>query len=474
MIFDARTGFLSIGLLNLIIAVALWGVLSRQRANQPLTGLAFWCGGGLFVGVSTILFALRGVVPELLSFTAANVLMFVALAMRTQSLRLELGEPESYPRLLLGMLAFTVVYECLRQFTVDNQLPFHFAVLMFGFMSLRVVGWAWRLGRRQGSLGAFWIAGAYALLAITYVWRLSSVALGLVETTILTREINAFFLIFAALISVIFTNIGYLGIALEQSIRDKLAAAAAQARAEENQRLSEQLTQLDRQRCLGTMSASLGHELNQPLTAILTNAQTALRSLPRTPSDAAAPTRDMLDRIVHNTQRASQIIERIRGFIRPRTTQCEPLAFDQLVPEVVKLIAAEARAQRVTLILEPNAPPLRVMGDPIQLSQILINVLRNAIEALATVERRDIRIGLSDAGGRAILRVQDTGPGLTPETRARVGEPFFTTKATGLGMGLSLSQTIAEQHGGTLTITNAADGGALVELSLPALPVDAG
>jgi signal transduction histidine kinase len=134
--------------------------------------------------------------------------------------------------------------------------------------------------------------------------------------------------------------------------------------------------------------------------------------------------------------------------------------------EVAELVAAEARARRVPLRLGLPSQPLRVIGDPLQLSQIVLNLLRNALEAAGDCHQ-GVAVRLRELRGQAVLEVEDCGPGLTPEAQRLAGQPFFTTKPEGLGLGLSISRTIAEQHGGELRLSNAPNGGALAELRLP-------
>ena len=118
----------------------------------------------------------------------------------------------------------------------------------------------------------------------------------------------------------------------------------------------------------------------------------------------------------------------------------------------------------------PTVPAhILVQGDPVQLSQVILNVVRNALDALADTPRREIHVSLHQLQDRAVLRIRDTGPGLRPDLLAQVGTPFFTTKSTGLGMGLSIAKSIVEQFAGTLAIRNADDGGTLVELNFPVL-----
>ena len=407
-------------------------------------------------------------------FAVAIAALSICLSylLKIHALRLEAGATLGWPWLVLTPLAYLGILLYLNA-AFPGATSFLFTILVLLILNAWLTGWAVHLWRRQAVRSAFWIALAHALWVVIYAFRALMVTLGYAQADILDPGWAALLLAIAAVVTAVVSNIGYLGIALERALRARIDAAAAQARAEESQRLSEQLASLDRQRCLGTMSASLGHEINQPLAAIMAHAQIIQHGVQSAAAAISTPVQDSLQRIVDHTQRAPQLIERIRGFLRPQAAHYEPVALDRLVPDVVKLITAEARAQRVTLRPAPDMPPLKVLGDPVQLSQILLNLLRNAIEAMAESPRREIQVTLHPQNGHARLRLRDTGPGLSEEVSRRVGEPFFTTKDSGLGMGLSISRTLAEQHGGTLTLTNAEDGGALAELILPVLPANA-
>ncbi|MBB1126770.1 ATP-binding protein [Thiospirillum jenense] len=308
----------------------------------------------------------------------------------------------------------------------------------------------------------------YTLITLIYLIRIFTAMTGYSEANILGKSFDAIAFPIASILSAVFGNIGYLGVALDRSLQITRIAAATEARQIENQRLSGQIAHLDRQRSLCLLSTSLGHELNQPLTAILTHAQTVRRRLQRGDADMNAVFAD-LDRIAHNTQRASDIIARIRGFIRPVATHQAPVDVHQLINEVADLVAAAARTQQVRLHLPVCTQLVYVSGDAVQLSQVVLNILQNAMDAVTHSTQRDIFIKLIENDTEISLRIQDTGIGLTPEVFNQVGQPFFTTKATGLGMGFAIAQTITEQHGGQLTLTNAMPQGALAELTLPRL-----
>jgi signal transduction histidine kinase len=460
MIFDARTGFLFVSALHLLIAVALWAVLARRRT----LALDLWCGGGAVFAVALLLLSLRPLLPAVLGYTLATLLVVVAALLKLHAIRLELGEPEPAGRSIVFLLAFLLLYEWLRA-DAGERLRFFVMMLVVMLLGARIAWSAWRLGRRPGCRSAYWIAVAHGAIVVVQAIRAGNVAVGRFPPELMSQGYDALMSALILLIAAIMANMAWLGLALERLVQAQIAAAAAQARAEATRALGERIAHLERQRSLGLLSASLGHELKQPLTAVLTNAQLVRRGLA-----GARLTPDQLlgfvDRIIDNTRRASGIFEQIRGYLRPGSAAAGRVDLGQVVREVSELVAAEASAQRVRLSLDLPAAPVAVRGDALQLSQIVLNLLRNAIEAAAG-HGRFVRLCVAQRGGRVLLTVEDGGLGLTPEALQQAGQPFFTTKAGGLGLGLSISRAIAEQHGGTLRLANAPAGGARAELDLP-------
>lgn len=465
--FDVRTAFLILGLLYLLLPTVAWIVLAGQRSLQ----INLWCGGGLLIGGAAILTSLNGQVPEWVYITLPALMLPVSHFARIQSLRLDLGIPWQTRWILLAITIMFLIFLGIHYGLQNRVLRVQFNFGAGAALLLYLATLARRIGREEQSRSAHWIAWVYGFVAATMLFRVYSVTFGAGNVSLLTEGLSSQLLALALLLSAVIGHFGYVGLALDRSMRREVETAAALARDEESRRLGEQIAQLDRQRSLGEMSTSLGHELNQPLTAILTNAQVARRGLQAGRFDTAQLT-EFIDKIIQNTQRASQIIDRIRGFIRPVATRREPVNLVNVIHEVIDLTADEMKSHKVKIIFPPetDAQPVWVTGDAIQLSQILLNIVRNAREALSQVTQREIRIAILNRDGRAILQVSDTGPGLVPEVLKQAGTPFFTTKPTGLGMGLSISRAIAEQHGGTLTINNADGGGTQVELELAVLP----
>ncbi|MBF0256361.1 MAG: hypothetical protein HQL47_07845 [Gammaproteobacteria bacterium] len=466
--FDRPTAFLIVGILYGLLPIITWLVLARQRSSA----VAFWCGGGLLLAAASILVGLQGMISDWVSVAIAFLLTMLSHFSRIQALRLDLGRPWQWRWMLLLTLLLWLIMAGIH-WGLQNPLGrAQFVSVVFAVCFIYIALLAREIGQAEQSASARWIAWVYGLVAFAFLIRLVELTLkGSPQVSLSQFGYSSTLLTLTLLLSAVVGHFGYVGLALDRSMRRELAAAAEQARREENQRLGEQIAQLDRQRSLGAMSASLGHELNQPLTAILANAQVAKRGLAKQHYEPAQLT-EFLNKIITNTQRASDIIERIRGFIRPVASMREPVDLAAVVAEVAALVADERQGQRVQLRLPPRDSGLQVSGDPIQLSQIILNILRNSLQVLPQVAQREIRVELQRSGERALVKIQDSGPGFAAEVLSQAGTPFFTTKADGLGMGLNISRTIAEQHGGSLSLANGPTGGALLILDLPALPAN--
>ena len=236
------------------------------------------------------------------------------------------------------------------------------------------------------------------------------------------------------------------------------------------QHTQKEVTHLARVAMLGELSGALAHELNQPLTAILSNAQAAQRFMSRQPIDLDE-VREILQDIVDEDRRAGEIIQRLRRLFDKKEVQRQPLAVGQLVAGVVRILRNDLINHGVTVVTQLAPQPLRVSADAVQLQQVLINLVMNACDALAHAGRSGgvVRVTSAVADGQVVLSVIDNGGGMDAATLARVFEPFFTTKQRGMGLGLSICRSIIDAHEGRLWAENNADGGASFHLALPLL-----
>jgi PAS domain S-box-containing protein len=242
-----------------------------------------------------------------------------------------------------------------------------------------------------------------------------------------------------------------------------------QAKREARERRKE-VTHLTRVASLGELSGALAHELNQPLTAILSNAQAAQRMLAQKVIDLPE-VREILQDIVVDDNRASEVIRRLRVLFKKGDAQLQPLDVNEVTAEVLELAHSELVTHRVTgnYRMTPDLPPVR--ADRIQLQQVLLNLVVNACEAMGSTDPQARMLGVSTNlhdDGRVNIEIADRGNGLPPEAMDRVFEPFYTTKANGLGLGLSISRSIIAAHGGRLWARNNGDLGATFVVELPA------
>jgi len=238
--------------------------------------------------------------------------------------------------------------------------------------------------------------------------------------------------------------------------------------------LREELTHMSRVATMGELTAAIVHELGQPLTAILSNAQVGVRMLAAGHPDLSE-VRDVLQDIVTDDQRAAHVIQHLRSLFKKGEPERRPLSLNSLVAEVVSVVKSEAERRQVAIVSDPAPRLPLVSGDRVQLQQVILNLIVNGFEAMADVTDRPRVLILRTCAveeDRVQIDVVDNGPGIAPAVLEEIFRPFVTTKQMGMGIGLSVSDSIVRAHGGRLSAQNTADGGAAFHVVLPALPAD--
>jgi signal transduction histidine kinase len=220
---------------------------------------------------------------------------------------------------------------------------------------------------------------------------------------------------------------------------------------------------------MGQLAASIAHEISQPITAVVTNASAGLLWLAAQPPDLDE-VREAFDRIIKAGNQAGEVIGRIRGLIKKAPPRKEDLEINEAILEVIALTHGEMVKNSVSLRTQLAAGLPLVRGDRIQLQQVILNLIINAIEAMSGISEgpRELLIGTGkDALSGVFVAVQDSGPGLNPESFDRLFDPFYTTKPGGMGMGLSICRSIVEAHGGRVWASRTAGPGVTVQFTLP-------
>jgi len=237
----------------------------------------------------------------------------------------------------------------------------------------------------------------------------------------------------------------------------------------------EELAHMTRIATMGELTTSLAHEINQPLTAILSNAEAAQRFLSGNAPDISE-VRQILEDIVRDDRRASDVVRKVRALVKKEKPHEEILDLNETIQEVISLIRGESLLRGLSITMELSQGLKRIRGERVQLQQVILNLILNGAAAMRNSPsgQRKIIVRTAMPDGRTVKAfVTDFGTGIDEKNIERLFEPFYTTKPEGLGMGLSISQTIIKAHGGTMEASNNPEGGATFALTLPAHQGDA-
>ena len=265
----------------------------------------------------------------------------------------------------------------------------------------------------------------------------------------------------ASIVAVLLIQAGLITVLLREHRRRQLAEVQSR------QRMAE-LAHVNRFSTAGELTASIAHEINQPLGSILTNAETADAIL-HSPNPDIAELKDIVKDILQDDRRASEVIRRMRSLLKKAPFELKNLDFNDLVRDTVEFLSSLAVGRKVELhsLIAQNALP--ILGDRIQLQQVILNLVVNGIDAMTDTpsENRIISIRTSRVDNFAQLSVSDRGPGIPEGKLKEVFEPFYTSKAEGMGMGLSIARTIIDAHHGLISAKNRDHGGASFKIRLP-------
>jgi signal transduction histidine kinase len=228
-----------------------------------------------------------------------------------------------------------------------------------------------------------------------------------------------------------------------------------------------ELTHMNRVAAAGELSASIAHEVNQPITGMVLKAGAALRSIPEDMPNAQK-VRDLLRDIVSAGQRAGEIVTSIRGMFKRDTSARVPVNLNKKIEVILALLKTDLQSAGVRVEKQLDEQLTPVTGDPVQLQQVILNLIVNAADAMRAVQPRELKVQSSrSASGIVRVSIEDSGTGISASDLNRIFDPMFTTKSSGMGMGLSICRTIIENHGGKITVSAAAERGTIFQFELP-------
>ncbi len=458
--FDVPTAYLVAGFLYVAMPITAWLVMGAGRS----TAASIWCLGGISLGVGTLFLALRRDWPDWAIYALTNAFFYAGTLFHIAALRLELGEKPAWS---INLLVFTVLMsgqEFVRLVLVSPMLRFSWILMGISVM----LGWtmwlAFRLYKHEDSVSARWLAYVHGFTATVLLLRVVRVLAGMTLPDPLTPTWDSALTTLGMCVMSVFGSVAILGLYLERSTKREVASAFEREQSQARKRVEHELAHLDRQRSMGELAAAMAHEISQPLTAVSVECGLLQREV----EQADPQVRGLVDRIGRNVDRAAQILHGIRNFIQPIEPELKPLSVLKVINEVLQMLPISAKGSAASIILQAdNAVPC-VRGDFVQLSQVVLNILRNSEQAQTPDTPLQIVLRLQSIEGFVRLSIEDDGPGFSSEALVSAGQAFSTTKTGGMGIGIAISRRIIKLHGGTLHVGNRTDGvGARVCLDLP-------
>jgi signal transduction histidine kinase len=434
-------------------------------AGEPHPGSHWWYLGSLTVAFGLVLLGLRGSLPIWLGNHVANSSLLISLLLWAQSLRADLGRSWAVHHVALACVLAFGYYSATYEFL---NLPSRISLnrMVMGLQALYIAYLAWLLSRVNDSSNARAMMLCYVLLGLglwSSIPTVVTATLTLDDRGILQKIPGSPALL--ALMTAIFSSFCYLGTMLERSTRLKAQALSANTLVDENARLDSQLQDEDRKRRLVLAAGSLAHELNQPLTAALTRVQLAEEMIKHRGTDPRELD-ELLDKAQTSLWRTNEIMNRIRLAARAQDVPLASLDLREVIKTAAELVGSECAELGVELRLTLPAKALWCQGDEVLLSQVLVNLLRNAAQAQREARVKQIDLTAVSEGAQVKLTLQDQGPGIPEVVLARLGEPFTRGRDEGLGLGLAICKAIVQQHGGELKLENLPVGGAQATMRL--------
>ena len=455
---NISTAYFLAGLVHMISPLITWSQLRHLREGSS----TLWVVGSELFGAGVILLALRSVLPSWVSFELANALMAAGLLLQVQSMAV-LNRQRYRAALLWGIgllhfMGYTLAHQLLPQSPLFFVWAIAFIVAEIGWICLL----AFKLSKEQSLTSVRWIILAFGPIFFALILRALQVIADPAQAAH-ALQINTAGLAVALvdLLTAIASNIGFMSIFLERANQEVIKTRIREEQEKTNRQLAQKLAQLDSQRSLHSMAAKLSHELGQPMTSI-----DMLTSMWQT-NPTALNANDVIQQIQQASEHATQILKRMRELTQSGALKLQNIDLRELHQQTIDLMDDWLRAHHAQIELHAPKQALHVQADPVQLTQVLINLYRNAVQAAPANSAR-ITVSLAAQGPHVNLRVHDNGPGFSAKQLANPSA-ITSTKQDGMGLGLNITQDIIHQHRGSIHLSNHPQGGACIDIKLPAL-----
>ena len=488
MNLDVQTIFWMDAFLYLMLHAAIWYGLARFRS--PVVVL--WSVSGILSALSLFVMGSLGALTTDLVVVLGQFLMAVGNLGRQIALRSLDGAAD--PRWLRRMVLFNLAYLALSYSLQFSGAPQSTIMLLFyAFYTVNCMEYVWtaqRIGLTHDTIGAISVRWAGVVLTGSLGIKTLAILMGMGATHLYEASWDQVLVFAGQFVAMVMLCVGFMQIYIDKDHRAKITAQKQLAREQERSALAlqhsqdlssllrereeiiRQLTLSNKSAGMGALVASFAHELNQPLAATLLHAELVQGQMKAAIQGGRQVDPQLLEtvasHIVSDTQRAGDIIRKLRNLFRMSKGEFARLDFKQLVLDVLDILQVKIAHEqiRVTTSFDEN---FYLSGDATQLHQVVLNLMANAIDAMADIDHRErvLQVRGLVSSGYLILEIEDNGTGIPFEKQAEVFSLFKSTKSDGMGVGLWLSQSIVESHGGTLGFSSQPGQGTVFTLRLP-------
>ena len=467
MMIHSTTMLFVVVAMFVLLPLVVWLSLSSHHN----TVVQFWCSGSLLASVGLLLMAMRPYVPTVLTFHMANALLLFVFVLWAQGMRTLRRASLALWLLpvffLLGFGFYSALYEWGDANTRGLGMRSLLAVLA-AWVAIE----SWKSARQLKTGNAFPIAGAMLLMSVVLLAQMAMSGGGGDLPSPFSNTWNASLLASVALIVAILTHFSFVGMIIELALRKELKQRSEAMALQHASLLDSQLINLERQRRMMLVSGALAHELNQPLTVALTNAQLMQRIVEsgKLVSDTLG---ELLQKMSLGIDRAATILQRIRE-IEPHggnVLKLEVSDLYELSKQALEHLKHDIQSNAINVRIVHSANMLWCNVDTLSTSQVLVNLIRNAIQSMQGQTNKLLLISCQGSADRVWVEISDSGPGLPDHIARNWGQAFFTTREEGLGLGLAISRTLTLQMGGKLELLNRHETeGAVATLSFSRAP----
>lgn len=479
MTIDIRTVFLLLGLLYIILPLTVFFLLKTQKRAS----IKLWCLGGLAAGLGMIVTGIRPILESahasgFFIYTLGNALMVAGYTARVQSLRMDIQKPTSNYLLIGSVFVFILLFEFARSDFGSLLLRVELAYAWIGIILLLLAKAAYEYERifLIKQIRFIWVT--YLLLALTLLIRLVFLQMGIEQPTPFQNSVANSLTLFLALLTVIYSNLAYVGVMFARAEKESFAAAQKNTKLlmalNRQSHIIKDLMRAQSFSVVGTYGSAVVHEVLQPLTAMRFALENLKIHVLKKAEDKT--TQERINAVDSSAARVVSVIENLRNFIVEREVQIEPVSLNKIMTEVMEITASRAKNLGVEVTLKIDGD-ISVMADEHQLQRVLFNILNNAFDAierhtnLKVKHRVLINAKWVQQKHFVLIKVIDSGVGLQAKDQVEIFEWLSTNSNKGMGIGLALSKMLVESWRGNIAAYNAdpkVDGlsGAVFELKL--------